>query len=1517
VLASLATAFPAGAVTLPPNFTGEVVVQNLNTPTCIAFLPDGRLLIGEKAGRVRIAKNGVLDPDPFWTRESEVLNSVDMGLMSVAVDPNFATNRYVYLFYVVDPDTNGVDDNLQAFGRLTRYQVSLADTNMVDYSTRTILLGVDWSRGPLVGAQSHTTGALRWGEDGSLLLSLGDGASGGGVDAGGLYPAAFGPGKTNPNEDIGAFRAQDFTSLCGKVLRINPANGLGYPSNPYATVDLSAPQSKVWVYGFRNPFRFAVRPGTGQSNPTVGDPGTLVIGDVGWLTWEEINIAPTSNRNFGWPCEEGPNPHAGYSAANPAHHNCTTIGLPQNPGTLSDPTLAWHHSNPALSVPQGLLGNCSIMGAFYTGTRYPPAFQGRLFFSDFGQNWLKTALLDANDSLVDIADFGSGLANPVDWAADPNGDLHYVAIGQGQVWRLRYSGPSAGDPVAAAGANTLQGYLPLNVTFSSAASYSPGGNPLTFSWDLGDGTGSTAASPQRTYTKKGVFQVILTVEDDLGRLDRDTLNVVALATPPFPTTPVLDNFNRPSGAIGGDWVHEISNLLISNRRLRQSGGQSNAVYDGAVYGPDQEAYLTLSQIDSNAPHQDLMLKIQGTADENGHIQVRYDVNYPRITVATFSQVEGWVTRGIANLSQPLAEGTVLGARASSDGYVSVYVNSAEVGRYPYHSWIFATDGGRIGISLNDASGGRYDDFGGGNTASGFPAAPVVDNFNRPNGTIGLPWLGETPGLSINANQLEVSGSYSAPVWFGSNYGPNQEAYIKLVSASFPTSNYSLMMKVQGEALASGNLLIKYDVTGKFISCASYTPGPGWTEHGIFFMSQALAPNDVLGARAYSSGVVEIFVNGQKIAGFDYSSWPFAIYGGRIGLAMVNASGARLDDFGAADILVDTNQPPIATILAPSDTTFYVEGDTLQLVGSSSDDTDTPVQLGISWKVDLHHNTHVHPAIFSSTDSITTMVTEAHDDGTGTFLRASFRVVDTYSKADTAIVDLFPEVDLRPYLRGSPVSVTSTDSLHFDVVLRNYGRMLAPYSRWMLLRDGVAVVQGDTLVSEDDSVSIHVNLPPAAVGNHTFRLVADTLAKVVETNEFNNADMVVIAVVPNQPPHAIITSPADSSSYVAGIAVTLYGSATDDGSTPVQLTRQWTVALHRAGKPDSTVWTSGDSTTTFVPAAYSGTGIFLRARWRVSEPTGQADTATVDLFREVDFQPLSVLWSPTSPSSADTVLFFLLIQNNGRMPASAPWTIRFDGQTLASGEKSLNGLTNTMVTWKQPPPMPPGNHTVRLVLDSLGTVVETQESNNALTVPMYLSLGPDIFPPSFVEGPANDAWGTHAFLRFITNEPTRSWVLYGTTYALGETVVGDSIVVKHDLMLTGLSPSTTYYFEVQIADSVGNVNLSPLDSLSTGAWPLGGETEKPGRITLSTAYPNPARSSVSFALALPEPAEVDFAIYDLQGRLVFEERGDRGAGRHTLTWRGATLDGAAARAGLYLAFVRVGGAHFTRRLVLVR
>lgn len=314
----------------------------------------------------------------------------------MTVDPNFAAGlAYVYLMYTVRPDVD-VGIFTPTYTRVARFEdVGGVGTN------KFILIGNNFTDGICQCFDSHGPGDLHFGLDGTLFISHGDAASYQDADlgnndlqgAGHLCTQVYGP----LGQDIGAWRSQSLNSLSGKIIRIDPATGLGVgPStglvpNPY--YDAANPNSfasKVWARGLRNPYRFAVIPGTPL-------PGWLAVGDVGYYTYEELNIVKSPGMNFGWPCWEGLHKSTYYIATNTCIAYYANVTGPDWP-VFDMP----HYSDPTIA---NFIGNCITAGFFYSGSLYPAAYQNALLFGDYGQGWLKAIWLNADGSLQKVQDW--------------------------------------------------------------------------------------------------------------------------------------------------------------------------------------------------------------------------------------------------------------------------------------------------------------------------------------------------------------------------------------------------------------------------------------------------------------------------------------------------------------------------------------------------------------------------------------------------------------------------------------------------------------------------------------------------------------------------------------------------------------------------------------------------------------------------------------------------------------------------------------------------------------------------------------------------------------------------------------------------------------------------------------------------------------------------------------------------------------------------------------------------------
>lgn len=481
-----AGAWPWGASALPGGFTQEVVVSGLEYPTAFAALPDGRLLIAEKSGRVRLFKDGVLQPTPFIDLQERVNAFHDRGLLGLAVDPAFATNGFVYLLYTYDDDAT--DDSDPKTARLARYTAA-GDT--ASPASERVLLGTvvgstcnDFPRGAdciASDSPSHTVGNVRFARDGTLFVTTGDGARFDGVD-----------------DD--ALRAQDLDSLAGKVLRITPL-GAGVPSNPFWTGDASANRSKVWAYGLRNPYRFNLRPGTDMP----------YLGEVGWGDYEEINVA-SAGANLGWPCYEGHHRQPGYEPK----QECQVL-YGRGPSAVKPPLHVWDHS----------VGRTATGGAFYTGVAYPEPWRGAYFFADYGEGWIGTLRVDEQDALIpgSVTTFATDVGAPVGIDVGPDSNLFSIDILAGELRRIVYTVGNT-PPTAVATATPDNGGVPLRVRFSSAGSGDPDGDTLQYTWDFGDGTApSSLAHPEHTYSTPGLYTVRLGVSDGRGGSASATVRV--------------------------------------------------------------------------------------------------------------------------------------------------------------------------------------------------------------------------------------------------------------------------------------------------------------------------------------------------------------------------------------------------------------------------------------------------------------------------------------------------------------------------------------------------------------------------------------------------------------------------------------------------------------------------------------------------------------------------------------------------------------------------------------------------------------------------------------------------------------------------------------------------------------------------------------------------------------------------------------------------------------------------------
>ena len=339
------------------NYEWRLIASGLNRPVDVqsAFDGSGRLFIIEKNGAIRIYENGQLLEQPFLDIEERVNDDGnEMGLLGLAFHPNYERNGYFYVNYTGRGGDTFIS-RLQAGG------------NIADAGSESILMKV---KQPY---SNHNGGAVVFGPDGYLYLSLGDGGLAG-----------------DPHKN-----GQDTTSLLGKILRIDVNS-----SDPYAIPSDNPFGNEVWAYGLRNPWRISFDRSSGD----------LWIGDVGQGEWEEIDYLPAGSgggANFGWSIMEGNHGYDGQI----------------QPGLLL-PVAEYGHAD--------TLGGCSVTGGYvYRGGM--PEWNGIYLYGDYckGHVW---GLMRSDGQWQSQLLFEAGMTI-TSFGQDESGEI-YLASDAGGVYKL-------------------------------------------------------------------------------------------------------------------------------------------------------------------------------------------------------------------------------------------------------------------------------------------------------------------------------------------------------------------------------------------------------------------------------------------------------------------------------------------------------------------------------------------------------------------------------------------------------------------------------------------------------------------------------------------------------------------------------------------------------------------------------------------------------------------------------------------------------------------------------------------------------------------------------------------------------------------------------------------------------------------------------------------------------------------------------------------------------------------------
>jgi glucose/arabinose dehydrogenase/PKD repeat protein len=408
----LSTASAAYALTLPDGFVESQIAGGLASPVSLQFAPDGRVFICEQAGKIRIVKNGQLLADSFL--ELAVDANGDRGLQSICFDPDFASNNFVYVVYTsATAPAHNIVSRFTASGDTALAASELKLLDLTNFST----------------SAHHCCSTIDFGPDGKLYIGTADNSTGA--------------------------NAQSFTSLLGKILRIN-ADGTIPADNPF-TGSTSDEFRAIWAMGLRNPFTFSFQRGTGR----------LLINDVGDSTSEEINEG-AAGINYGWPATEGWTSDSRFRP----------------------PLYGYSHGT-------GPTSGCAITGGtFYNPVtnQFPAQYVGSYFFIDYCTAWIRR--IDLNNGNA-ITGFAAGISgNPINLRTSKDGSLYFLSRAKNALMRIQYAPALA--PVITQHPVNQTAFATDNASFMVS---SGGSAPLTYQWQR-EGV-DIAGATDATYTLTG------------------------------------------------------------------------------------------------------------------------------------------------------------------------------------------------------------------------------------------------------------------------------------------------------------------------------------------------------------------------------------------------------------------------------------------------------------------------------------------------------------------------------------------------------------------------------------------------------------------------------------------------------------------------------------------------------------------------------------------------------------------------------------------------------------------------------------------------------------------------------------------------------------------------------------------------------------------------------------------------------------------------------------------------------
>ncbi|WP_305784130.1 PQQ-dependent sugar dehydrogenase [Symbioplanes lichenis] len=547
------SAAPAAAPPPDSNFQKVTLNDFPGEPIALAVLPDKRVLHTARKGEVRI--NDPKTGENFLAANIPVYLHDEEGVQGIAIDNNFKSNKWVYIYYSPvlntpsdDPSTPTVNEGDAPFtgtaadfapfkGHMQLSRFKLVG-NELKLGTEQKILQVPTDR----GICCHVGGKIDFDAAGNLYLSTGDDSNP--FESDGYAPLDE---RADRNPAFDAQRTAGNTNdLRGKVLRIKVGANGSYtiPKGNLFKVGTAKTRPEIYAMGLRNPFRFTVSPegvvyvGDYSPDANTANPQRGPDGRGRWMAIDKP-------ANYGWPYCVAPDlPYVDFDFAtrtSGAPFNCAAPvnDSPHNTGKRNLPPVEKaeiiYGYGLSAEFPELGTGGIGPMGgpeyqysaANKSQTKWPKFYDGKPLLAEWTRDWVKALTLDENNQVTKIEDVLPSFVfdNPMDLEFGPDGALYVLEYGDGyfsenpeaQLARIDYVRGNR-SPSVAITANPTSGESPLTVTFTSTAT-DPDGDSLRYAWDFDNDGVIDSRQPNAvyTFTENGNYRPTLKVTDPTGR----------------------------------------------------------------------------------------------------------------------------------------------------------------------------------------------------------------------------------------------------------------------------------------------------------------------------------------------------------------------------------------------------------------------------------------------------------------------------------------------------------------------------------------------------------------------------------------------------------------------------------------------------------------------------------------------------------------------------------------------------------------------------------------------------------------------------------------------------------------------------------------------------------------------------------------------------------------------------------------------------------------------------------------